>query len=95
MAKIIKNETIGCLQSFEGFYDSIWEPDMTDEETAKFMEFFQLCQKASSDGEELPDLPDDMACRIDRLCARQLLRGWREYENIRKIGMLNYKKQKT
>ena len=27
MAKIIKNETIGCLQSFEGFYDSIWEPD--------------------------------------------------------------------
>ena len=28
MANIIKNETIGCLQSFEGFYDSIWEPDM-------------------------------------------------------------------
>ena len=27
MANIIKNETIGCLQSFEGFYDSIWEPD--------------------------------------------------------------------
>ena len=37
------------------------ELDLTDEETAKFMEFFQLCQKASSDGEELPDLPDDMA----------------------------------
>ena len=28
MDNIIKNETIGCLQSFEGFYDSIWEPDM-------------------------------------------------------------------
>lgn len=28
MARIIKNETIGCLQSFDGFYDSIWEPDM-------------------------------------------------------------------
>ena len=27
MEKIIKNETIGCLQSFVGFYDSIWEPD--------------------------------------------------------------------
>ena len=27
MAKIYKNETIGCLQSFVGFYDSIWEPD--------------------------------------------------------------------
>lgn len=27
MAKIIKDETIGCLQSFVGFYDSIWEPD--------------------------------------------------------------------
>ena len=27
MENIIKNETIGCLQSFEGFYDSIWEPD--------------------------------------------------------------------
>ena len=27
MEKIIKNETIGCLQSFAGFYDSIWEPD--------------------------------------------------------------------
>ena len=27
MDNIIKNETIGCLQSFEGFYDSIWEPD--------------------------------------------------------------------
>ena len=28
MDNIIKNETIGCLESFEGFYDSIWEPDM-------------------------------------------------------------------
>ena len=37
------------------------ELDLTDDETAKFMEFFKLCQKASSDGEELPDLPDDMA----------------------------------
>ena len=37
------------------------ELGLTDEETAKFMEFFQLCQKASSDGEELPYLPDDMA----------------------------------
>ena len=37
------------------------ELGLTDEETAKFMEFLQLCQKASSDGEELPDLPDDMA----------------------------------
>ena len=27
MARIYKNETIGCLQSFVGFYDSIWEPD--------------------------------------------------------------------
>ena len=27
MENIIKNETIGCLQSFVGFYDSIWEPD--------------------------------------------------------------------
>lgn len=27
MTNIIKNETIGCLQSFVGFYDSIWEPD--------------------------------------------------------------------
>ena len=27
METIIKNETIGCLQSFVGFYDSIWEPD--------------------------------------------------------------------
>ena len=27
MANVIKNETIGCLQSFAGFYDSIWEPD--------------------------------------------------------------------
>ena len=37
------------------------ELGLTDEETAKFIEFFQLCQKASSDNEELPDLPDDMA----------------------------------
>ena len=27
MENIIKNETIGCLQSFVGFYDTIWEPD--------------------------------------------------------------------
>lgn len=27
MENIIKNETIGCLQSFVGFYDSIWSPD--------------------------------------------------------------------
>ena len=27
MVNISKNETIGCLQSFVGFYDSIWEPD--------------------------------------------------------------------
>ena len=27
MENIIKNETKGCLQSFVGFYDSIWEPD--------------------------------------------------------------------
>lgn len=27
MVKIIENETIGCLQSFAGFYDTIWEPD--------------------------------------------------------------------
>ena len=27
MAKIFVNETVGILQSFVGFYDSIWEPD--------------------------------------------------------------------
>lgn len=27
MENIIKNETIGCLQSFVGFYDTIWSPD--------------------------------------------------------------------
>lgn len=37
------------------------ELELTDGETAKFLEFFRLCQKASLDGEELPDLPDDMA----------------------------------
>lgn len=37
------------------------ELDLSDDDTAKFMEFFQLCQKAYCDNEELPDLPDDMA----------------------------------
>ena len=27
MAKIFVNETVGILQSFVGFYDSIWSPD--------------------------------------------------------------------
>ena len=27
MAKIFANETVGILQSFVGFYDTIWEPD--------------------------------------------------------------------
>ena len=27
MVKIFKNETVGKLQSFVGFYDSIWSPD--------------------------------------------------------------------
>lgn len=27
MAKIFVNETVGILQSFVGFYDTIWEPD--------------------------------------------------------------------
>lgn len=27
MAKIFVNETVGLLQSFVGFYDSIWSPD--------------------------------------------------------------------
>lgn len=27
MAKIFANETVGKLQSFVGFYDSIWSPN--------------------------------------------------------------------
>lgn len=34
--------------------------NLDDEDTAKFMDFFQLCQRAYSKGEDMPDLPDDM-----------------------------------
>lgn len=35
--------------------------NLDDDDTAKFMDFFTLCQQAYSKGEKLPDLSDDMS----------------------------------
>ena len=55
MAKIIKNETIGCLQSFEGFYDSIWEPDT---------EIYYECERTGQE-EDVDFTFDDQEYRHD------------------------------
>ena len=55
MANIIKNETIGCLQSFEGFYDSIWEPDM---------DIFYECERTGQE-EDVDFTFDDQEYRHD------------------------------
>ena len=55
MANIIKNETIGCLQSFEGFYDSIWEPDT---------EIYYECERTGQE-EDVDFTFDDQEYRHD------------------------------
>ena len=55
MANIIKNETIGCLQSFEGFYDSIWEPDT---------EIYYECERTGQE-EDVDFTFDDQKYRHD------------------------------
>ena len=55
MENIIKNETIGCLQSFEGFYDSIWEPDT---------EIYYECERTGQE-EDVDFTFDDQEYRHD------------------------------
>ena len=55
MANIIKNETIGCLQSFEGFYNSIWEPDT---------EIYYECERTGQE-EDVDFTFDDQEYRHD------------------------------
>ena len=55
MANIIKNETIGYLQSFEGFYDSIWEPDT---------EIYYECERTGQE-EDVDFTFDDQEYRHD------------------------------
>lgn len=57
MAKIYKNETIGCLQSFVGFYDSIWEPDT---------EIYYECERTGQ--EEDVDFTFDYSEYRDDIC---------------------------